>query len=76
MSCITGTWISVVVMFAFRSGLSISLQPLVLQGWNTEKACVDWNLVGCVGMGGGGGRMWQLECHTQHKHKCMACMQR
>ena len=43
------------VMFAFRSGLCISLQPLVLQGWNTEKACVDWNLVGCVGMGGGEG---------------------
>ena len=43
-----------VVMFAFCSGLCISLQPLVLQGWNTEKACVDWNLVWCVGMGGGG----------------------
>ena len=43
------------VMFAFRSSLCISLQPLVLQGWNTEKACVDWNLVGCVGMGGGEG---------------------
>ena len=42
-------------------GLCILLQPLVLQGWNTEKACVDWNLVWCVGMGGGEG----VECDSR-----------
>ena len=45
MSCRTGMWRGVVVTFAICSGLSVLLQPLVLQGWNTEKACVDWILV-------------------------------
>ena len=55
------------VMLATCSGLCISLQPLVLQGWNTETACVDWNLV-CVGPWGGRINV-AVECHTQYQHK-------
>ena len=59
------------VTLAICSGLCILLQPLVLLGWNTEKACVDWNLMRCVAMGGGGGGRINVavECHTQYRHK-------